>query len=71
VWDTGGAVTASLSVTGPAVRMSASRLREIASLVREAGMNISRELGYNAGVSSARLMPTGVRTAKRAKVARK
>ncbi len=71
VWDTGGAVTASLSVTGPAVRMSASRLREIASLVREAGMNISRELGYNAGASSARPMPRGVRTAKRAKVARK
>jgi len=50
IWDHTGAVNASLSVTGPAVRMSAARLREIASLVREAGLKISRELGYNAAV---------------------
>jgi DNA-binding IclR family transcriptional regulator len=71
VWDPGGTVSASLSVTGPAVRMSTARLREIAPLVRQAGLDISRELGYSAGAPLARLMPRGVRTAKRAKVARK
>lgn len=48
IWDHSGAVNASLSVTGPAVRMSTSRLREIAPLVREAGLKISHELGYAA-----------------------
>src|SRR6202790_285341 len=47
IWDHTGAVNASLSVTGPAVRMSTARLREIASLVRDAGLKISRELGFN------------------------
>ena len=48
IWDHAGLVNASLSVTGPAVRMSTARLREIASLVREAGLKISQELGFNA-----------------------
>jgi len=47
IWDHTGAVNASLSVTGPAVRMSTARLREIASLVRDAGLKISRELGFS------------------------
>jgi len=47
IWDHAGAVNASLSVTGPAVRMSPTRLREIATLVREAGLRISRDLGFN------------------------
>jgi len=46
IWDNSGAVNASLSVTGPAVRMATSRLREIAPLIRETGMSISRELGF-------------------------
>lgn len=46
IWDHAGEVNASLSVTGPAVRMATSRIREIAPLIREAGMKISRELGY-------------------------
>jgi len=33
-------------VTGPAVRMSTNRLREIAPLVREAGLKISHDLGF-------------------------
>jgi len=44
IWDHAGLVNASLSVTGPAVRMPPTRLREIAPLIREAGMNISRDL---------------------------
>jgi IclR family acetate operon transcriptional repressor len=50
IWDHAGAVNASLSVTGPAVRMSTARLRQIAPLIREIGLNISHELGY-AGAS--------------------
>jgi IclR family transcriptional regulator, KDG regulon repressor len=46
IFDHSGAVNASLSVTGPAVRMSPARLREIAPLVREAGLKISCALGF-------------------------
>src|SRR6516162_3554873 len=53
IWDHAGLVNASLSVTGPAVRMPPTRLREIAPLIREAGMNISRDLGFQtAGVQT-------------------
>jgi IclR family acetate operon transcriptional repressor len=53
IWDHTGAVNASLSVTGPAVRMSPTRLREIATLVREAGLRISRDLGFNPAANGA------------------
>lgn len=46
IWDHAGVVNASLSITGPAVRMSTSRMRELSPLVKEAGFRISRELGY-------------------------
>jgi len=46
IWDSSGAVNASLSVTGPAVRMSHARLRQIAPLILEAGRKISAGLGY-------------------------
>jgi IclR family transcriptional regulator, KDG regulon repressor len=46
IWDHAGSVNASLSITGPAVRMSNSRMRELSALVKQAGLNISRELGY-------------------------
>jgi DNA-binding IclR family transcriptional regulator len=51
IFDHSGAVNASLSVTGPAVRMSAARLREIAPLVREAGLQISYALGFGAAAA--------------------
>src|ERR1700722_11622450 len=51
IFDHSGAVNASLSVTGPAVRMSAARLREIAPLVREAGLKISYALGFSAAAA--------------------
>jgi DNA-binding IclR family transcriptional regulator len=54
IWDHTGAVNASLSVTGPAVRMSMVRLREIASLVRETGLRISRELGFSKTIAQPR-----------------
>lgn len=53
IWDHRGVVNASLSITGPAVRMSTTRLRELAPLVKEAGLKISRDLGYQAIQESA------------------
>ena len=50
IWDHSGNVNASLSVSGPARRMPMSRLREIAPIIQEAGIRISRELGYQGPV---------------------
>src|SRR5262249_45635139 len=50
IWDHSGNVNASLSVSGPAKRMPISRLRELAPVVQEAGVRISRELGYQGPV---------------------
>jgi len=50
IWDHSGNVNASLSVSGPARRMPMSRLRELAPIVQEAGIRISRELGYRGPV---------------------
>lgn len=46
IWDHTGSVNASLSVTGPAFRMSNARLRQIAPLILGIGRRISEELGY-------------------------
>jgi IclR family acetate operon transcriptional repressor len=46
IWDHTGGVHASLSITAPAVRMPASRLRQLAPLIQEAGLRVSRQLGY-------------------------
>jgi Transcriptional regulator len=46
IWDHTGRVNASLSVTGPVVRMPMTRLRQLAPLVQQAGLKISRELGF-------------------------
>ncbi|MBS1840869.1 MAG: IclR family transcriptional regulator [Acidobacteria bacterium] len=46
IWDHAGQVNASLSLTAPAVRMAIPRLRQLAPLIQEAGLRISRELGY-------------------------
>lgn len=46
VWDHSGAIHASLSITGPAVRMTMARLRELGALIQEAGLDISRKLGF-------------------------
>jgi DNA-binding IclR family transcriptional regulator len=57
IFDQAGRVNASLSVTGPAVRMSTTRLREIAPLVREAGLKISHDLGFS-GTPARSTVPT-------------
>jgi DNA-binding IclR family transcriptional regulator len=46
IWDHAGSVNASLSITGPVVRMPMTRLRQLAPLVQQAGIKISRELGF-------------------------
>jgi len=46
IWDHTGAVNASLSITGPAVRMGVARLRQLGPLTREVGLLISEKLGY-------------------------
>ncbi len=53
IWDHAGGVNASLSITAPMVRMAVTRLRQLAPLIQAAGLQISRELGYqSAGVRS-------------------
>ena len=46
IWDHLGSVQSSVSITVPVVRMPALRLRQLAPLIQAAGMQISRELGY-------------------------
>jgi DNA-binding IclR family transcriptional regulator len=46
IWDHAGGVNASLSITAPVVRMAVARLRQLAPLIQTAGLQISRELGY-------------------------
>jgi DNA-binding IclR family transcriptional regulator len=58
IWDHTGAVNASLSLTAPAVRMAVPRLRQLAPLIQEAGLRISRELGYQGSeIAPARSVP--------------
>jgi len=46
IWDHTGSVRSSLSITAPAVRMPVTRLRQVAPLIQDAGLQISRQLGY-------------------------
>jgi IclR family transcriptional regulator, KDG regulon repressor len=46
IWDHTGSVQSSLSITAPVVRMPVTRLRKLAPLIQTAGLQISRELGY-------------------------
>jgi len=49
VWDNEGKVHASVSITAPMVRMTVTRLRQLAPVIQAAGLQISRELGYPTG----------------------
>ena len=50
IWDHNGAVHSSLSLTAPTVRMPVTRLRQLAPLIQQAGLRISRELGYRPAI---------------------
>jgi IclR family acetate operon transcriptional repressor len=52
IWDHAGAVQSSVSITAPLVRMPVTRLRQLAPLIQSAGLQISRELGYQPPVPS-------------------
>jgi len=55
IWDHAGTVNASLSITGPAVRMPLARMRQLAPLVQQAGLKISRELGFQPAAQNNRV----------------
>jgi len=57
VWDHTSAAAASLSITGPAVRMTMGRLRELVPLIQDAGVRISKELGYGGGAKNLMTAP--------------
>jgi DNA-binding IclR family transcriptional regulator len=46
IWDHSGGVHAALSITAPLVRMPVPRLRQLAPMIQQAGLRISRELGH-------------------------
>jgi DNA-binding IclR family transcriptional regulator len=46
IWDHTGTAQSSVSITAPVVRMPVTRLRQLAPLIQAAGLQISRELGY-------------------------
>jgi DNA-binding IclR family transcriptional regulator len=58
IWDHQGEVSASVSITAPMVRMTVTRLRQLAPLIQTAGLQISRELGYQNGGCQAHLRKT-------------
>lgn len=64
IWDHTGAVNASLSITGPAVRMPMTRLRQFAPLVVQAGLKISREMGFQAPIARRNLVLKGWSSAR-------
>ena len=49
VFDSGRRALASISISGPSVRIQRARIPELASLVVEASRKISNSLGYNQG----------------------
>jgi DNA-binding IclR family transcriptional regulator len=49
IFDHTGSVTAAISISGPAYRLSDSRLQELSAVVVETGEAISGKLGYQPG----------------------
>jgi DNA-binding IclR family transcriptional regulator len=69
IWDHTGSVQSSLSITAPAVRMPVTRLRQVAPLIQAAGLQISRELGYQPS-RSADSAPIGKKDTAEARLAK-
>jgi DNA-binding IclR family transcriptional regulator len=65
IWDHTGAVNASLSITGPAVRMGLARLRQLGPLTREVGLLISEKLGYGSPARIQKSEPVAGTSARR------
>jgi DNA-binding IclR family transcriptional regulator len=69
IWDHTGSVQSSLSITAPVVRMPVTRLRQLAPIIQAAGLQISRELGYQATDPGA-LLPIDAKRPAEAKLAK-
>jgi DNA-binding IclR family transcriptional regulator len=70
IWDHTGNVRSSLSITAPVVRMPITRLRQLAPLIQNAGLEISRQLGYRPIEGSVHAVSkSGVTEVRPAKVA--
>jgi DNA-binding IclR family transcriptional regulator len=70
IWDHTGSVRSSLSITAPVVRMPVTRLRQLAPLIQDAGLQISRQLGYRpTGGAMHPVSKSGVLEVRSAKVA--
>jgi len=70
IWDHTGSVRSSLSLTAPVVRMPVTRLRQLAPLIQNAGLQISHQLGYRPTESVSRpVNKSGVTEVRPAKVA--
>ncbi|MGQ9516546.1 MAG: IclR family transcriptional regulator domain-containing protein, partial [Anaerolineae bacterium] len=54
VWDQTGRVCAAVSLSGPAYRVTPAQLPAIGEELRDAGMQISRRLGYVPADTSSR-----------------
>ena len=70
IWDHMGSVQSSLSITAPVVRMPVTRLRQLAPLIQAAGLQISRELGYQPSRNPAGLAPVGKSDTTEARLAK-
>lgn len=70
IWDHTGSVQSSLSITAPVVRMPVTRLRQLAPLVQAAGLQISRELGYQPAANQSVRVPVGKRDPSEARLAK-
>ena len=70
IWDHTDSVQSSLSITAPVVRMPVNRLRQLAPLIQAAGLQISRELGYQPAKNPASRVPADKREKTEAKLAR-
>jgi len=57
IWDHNGSVQSSLSITAPVVRMPVTRLRQLAPMIQAAGLQISRQLGYQPPMNEAARPP--------------
>ena len=69
IWDHTGSVRSSLSITAPVVRMPITRLRQLAPLIQNAGLEISRQLGYRPTERVVHMSKSGVTEVRPAKVA--
>lgn len=70
IWDHTGSVHSAVSITAPAVRMPAARLRQLAPLIQAAGLQVSRGLGFKPPSVATSRPPSNVGQAAEARLAK-